>query len=109
LAEKQRYSESPILITDILSNHATEILTPHLPSQTKKGLWTTSSVPIKKMKEVFYETEGLPYDTFVKNGQDVYVENPISNARANIILKKSTKASKVNDFINIQNPLKNNN
>ena len=39
---------------DVLSNHITGTITPYLPSETKSGLWKTSTVPIKKMKEVFY-------------------------------------------------------
>jgi hypothetical protein len=77
LAEKHRYSESPVLVTDILSNHATEIVTPHLPLQTKLGLWKFSSVPIKKMKEVFYVVyliKGIKYDTFERKGQNIHVE-----------------------------------
>jgi len=65
------------LITDILSNHITGTITPILPSTTKSGLWTTSTVPIKKMKEVFYETEGMPYERIDRGGEPLYVENPI--------------------------------
>lgn len=39
---------------DVLSNHVTGTITPYLPSETKSGLWKTSTVPIKKMREVFY-------------------------------------------------------
>jgi len=62
---------------DVLSNHVTGTVTPYLPSETKSGLWKTSTVPIKKMREVFYETEGMMYDTLDRNGENFYVENPI--------------------------------
>jgi len=31
----------------------------------------------KKMKEVFYETEGMPYERIERGGEPLYVENPI--------------------------------
>lgn len=83
-----------------MTDKVTKTITPFLPSETKSGLWKTSTVPIKKMREVFYETEGMVYDTIDRNGENFYVENPIQSARANIILKKGTKGV-MKDFINI--------
>jgi len=40
------------------------------------------------MKEVHYNTEGLLTDTISKNGELYYIENPIRDSPANIILKK---------------------
>jgi len=65
------------MVNEVVTNQVTGVVTTLLPSETKSGLWKTSTVPIKHMREVFYATEGLIYDTFDRNGQNFYVENPI--------------------------------
>jgi len=42
------------MLASIIENQVTGIITPILVSETKLGLWKTSSNNIKKMKEVHY-------------------------------------------------------
>lgn len=89
------------MLASIIENQVTGIITPILVSETKLGLWKTSSNNIKKMKEVHYvwlnfkehrrtsnwyhkqEWRGLLYWTVIN-----FYFSPIRDAAANIILKK---------------------
>jgi len=61
---------------------------PKLESETKDGLWKTSSISIKDMREVNYGNENMHDEMVERNGKIVYIEKPIEGASVSIILKK---------------------
>ena len=93
------------MVSDVVSNKLASVTTTKLDSETRTQLWKTSTQPIKNFKSVNYGGDHLNDEIIERNGDTAYVEHPVTGSAANIVLMKG-QAKKLNDFLNIQNPMK---